>query len=249
MKKIIYGFLETIVKLLFTFVVIFISVTLSSNNQNFIYKFLDNFGDIDASGKKQLLSAFVVLILGIIQAIIWLILKGLAFLIDRYFKKLGIKFSFKVDGKICSKTVFNPVGGSYEEKEVDVVLDVTPAGKLSMLLFKILNIKVELFFNPKILDLNLKNDPEWMGQDSGISNLDENQMLRIFLLKDYELGGVNNNTFKKTETLIIIPKRVKENSANIDYRISTRLGKSRFSKNMYDVSFKKSLSISCKGVK
>lgn len=244
MKNNLLQFLEKIGKLLLIFVTTFVTVVLASSKQNIVYTFLDNHGYTDGVTQKAILSAIIALVLGIIQALLWLIGRIILWVISNYFKRLLIDICFKVDGRNKQSIAFEPEGDIYVEKKVDIELTISPAGKLSMFLLKLFNIQVNLFFNPKILDINLENDSEWMGETTDVK-LDDNQTLNLFLLKDYTLGGSKNKPFERTETIFIIPKRVKSDTTYIDFKISAILG-SRISNVMCEVKLN-DLNVRCKG--
>ncbi len=244
MKNNLLKFLEKIWKLILVFITTFSTVILASNKQNFVYTFLSNHGYTDTVTQKAILSALIALVVGIIQAFLWLFGKLFLWIISNYFKRLLIDICFKVDGRNKKSITFQPEVDNYVEKKVEVVLRITPAGKLSMFLLKIFDIQVNLFFNPEILDINLENDSEWMGETAN-AKLDDNQALNLFLLKDYVLGGSKNKPFKRTETIFIIPKRVKSDTTYVDFKINAFLG-SKISNIMCEVKLN-DLDVTCEG--
>lgn len=248
MKDIIFNFGAKVGKLCVAFFVTLFTVILASDNRNIIYTFLENHGFKDEVMKKAVLSALIALLLGLIQATIWLLNKLFIWWLSKYFKKLLIELEFKVDGRVSKNAKFEPKNKQYTEKKVNVKLVITPAGKFSMYILKHLDIGIDIFFNPQILDITLENDLEWLGENSSSVDvkLDGKQSLGVLLLKDYKLGGIKTEPFERTVPFFIMPRRLADATTSVNFKINS-YWMNKISRKMCSVSWKNELNISCKG--
>lgn len=250
MKDIIFKFGAEVRKLCVAFFVTLFTVILASDNRNIIYTFLENYGFKDEVVKKTVLSALIALFLGMIQAILWLIKKLFIWWLSKYFNKLLIELEFRVDGRVSKIAKFEPKDKQYTEKKVNVKMVITPAGKFSMYLLKHLDIGIDIFFNPQILDITLENDLEWMGQNppSLDVKLNGKQSLEICLLRDYKLGGIKTKSFERTVPFFIMPRRLADATTSVDFKINSDW-MNKISGKMCSVRCNNELDVSCKGEK
>lgn len=248
MKDIIFNFVAKVGKLFVAFFITLFTVILASNNRNIIYTFLENHGFKDEVMKKAVLSALIVLLLGLIQVIIWLLNKLFIWWLSKYFKKLLIELEFRVDGRVSKMAKFEPKGKKYTEKKVNVKLMITPAGKFSMYILKHLDIGIDIFFNPQILDITLENDSAWLGENPSSVDvkLDEKQSLGVLLLRDYKLGGIKTEPFERTVPFFIMPRRLAYATTSVNFKINS-YWMNKISRKMCSVSWKNELNVSCKG--
>ncbi|EGO8310956.1 hypothetical protein E3O82_000912 [Enterococcus faecalis] len=144
-------------------------------------------------------------------------------IVKRYFKRLSIDIKFKTKNRYKGCVKFKIAGDVYSEEVIEVEINVSPAGKLSMLILKLLGLKLEMFFNPQIIDITLVNDNEWLDAEAG-TTITESQTLSIDVLKNYRLDGKLSNAFRMTEDIIIIPKRVRRATTSINFKLKTVIG-------------------------
>lgn len=246
MKKHLHNFIKSTIKLIVTFVITFLTAIIASDNTNIVYDFLNKHGYSDPTVQKAILSGIIVAAIGLLQLLIELIYNGLLWIIKKYFKRLIVNIKFKANNRNKELVKFKPVGGEYEEERVDIELEIVPAGKISMFILKLLGLQIEIFFNPHIIDVTLENDQEWL-DESASTRVDEKQAVCIGVLKSYRLGGFSMRPFTMTESIVILPKRVKRDTAYIDFKLTSLIG-SKLSRALCDSNMKE-LSIECEGGK
>ncbi|BDC57193.1 hypothetical protein [Bacillus altitudinis] len=246
MKKTLYNFTKSFIKIIATFVVTFYTAVISSNNTNSLYDFLNRHGYSDPTIQKVILSSLIVAAVGVLQLVFGLLYKTLLWIIKRYFKRLTVDIKFKINNRNKELIKFKPVSGEYEEEKVDIELEIVPAGKISMFILKLLGLQIEIFFNPHIIDVTLVNDQEWLNENAG-TRLNEKQAICISVLKNYRLGGLSMKSFIMTESIFILPKRVKRDTAHIDFKLTSVIG-SKISSALCDSNMKE-LNIECEGGK
>lgn len=248
MKDIIFNFGAKVAKLCVAFFITLFTVILASDNRNIIYIFLENHGFKDEVMKKAVLSALIALFLGLIQAIIWLLNKLFIWWVSKYFKKLLIELEFRVDGRVSKIAKFEPKDKQYTEKKVNVKLVITPAGKFSMYILKHLDIGIDIFFNPQILDITLENDLEWLGENPSSVDvkLDGKQSLGVNLLRNYKLGGMKTEPFERSVPFFIMPRRLVDASTSVNFKVNS-YWMNKISRKMCSVSWKNELNVRCKG--
>ncbi|MBJ7988035.1 hypothetical protein JDS94_29185, partial [Bacillus cereus] len=69
----------------------------------------------------------------------------------------------------------------------------------------------------------------------------------ISVLKNYRLGGLSMKPFIMTESIVILPKRVKRDTAYIDFKLTSVVG-SKVSSALCESNMKE-LNIECEGGK
>ncbi|OPD56199.1 hypothetical protein [Bacillus anthracis] len=246
MKKAIYDFLKSVIKLIVTFVITFFTAIISSNNSNIVYNLLNQHGYSDPTIQKVILSGIIAVAVGVLQLLLGLLYKTLLWSIKRYFERLIVDISFKINNRYKESIKFKPVGGEYKEEEVDIELEIVPAGKISMFILKLLGLQIEIFFNPQIIDVTLVNDQEWLNENAS-TRVNEKQTICISVLENYRLGGLSMKSFIMTESIVILPKRVKRDTAHIDFKLTSVAG-SKITSALCDSKMKE-LNIECEGGK
>lgn len=233
-------------KIIITFIVTFITVVVSSDNTNFVYNILNQIGVTEPALQKSILSAVIVTVIGIVQLLLEVLYKLLLYCIKKYFERLTVYIDFKVKNKSKELIKFKPVAKVYEEVQVDIELNIDPAGKISMFILKLLGLQIELFFNPQIIEVSLVNDQEWCNEKAR-TKLNEEQVICISVLENYRLGGHTKNSFTITESIIVFPKRLSREIAHIDFKLTSKRWSS-ISRTLCDSNMK-DLCIECEGGK
>ena len=246
MKKALNEFIKSIIKFTVTFVITLFTAMISSNNTNIVYDFLNQHGYSDPTTQKVILSGIIAVVVGIIQSLLGLLYKTLLWSIKKYFERLTVNINFKIKNRNKELIKFKPVGREYQEEQVDIELEIVPAGKLSMFILKLLGLQIEIFFNPQIIDVTLVNDKEWLNENAS-TRVNEKQTICISLLENYRLGGLSMKSFIMTESIVILPKRVKRDTAHIDFKLTSVVG-SKISSALCDSNIKE-LNIECEGGK
>jgi len=224
MKKPISDFINKTIKIIVTFLVTLCTAIISSNNTNIVYDFLSQHGYSDPTVQKVVLSAIIVAVIAILQELLGLLYKAILWIIKCYFARLTVEIGYKINNRNTELIKFKPVGGEYEEKQLEIELKIIPAGKISIFIFKILKLQIEIFFNPQIIDVTLINDQEWINENAS-TRVSENQAICINVLENYRLGGLSMKPYIMTESIIILPKRVKRDTAYIDFKVTSAMGK------------------------
>lgn len=246
MKNNIYKFIESLIKIAFTFIVTFVTAMIASDNKNIIYNFLSQRGYSDPIAQKAILSGLIVAAIAILQQIISLTYKTLLWFIGKYFRRLIVEINFKNKNRIRESIIFKPSNGEYKEEQIDIELKIKPAGKISIAILKLLGLRIEVFFNPQIIDVTLLNDQEWLGEKA-VTKLDNNQAICIGVLENFRLGGFSMKPYTMTESIIIVPKRVRRDTAYIDFKLTSVIGY-RLSRALCNFNAKE-LNIECEGNK
>lgn len=246
MKKALNEFIKSVIKFTVTFVITLFTAIISSNNTNIVYDFLNRHGYSDPTTQKVILSGIIAVIVGIIQSLLGLLYKTLLWSIKKYFERLTVNINFKIKNRNKELIKFRPVGGEYQEEQVDIELEIVPAGKFSMFILKLLGLQIEIFFNPQIIDVTLVNDKEWLNENAS-TRVNEKQAICISVLENYRLGGLSMKSFIMTESIVILPKRVKRDTAHIDFKFTSVVG-SKISSALCDSNMKE-LNIECEGGK
>lgn len=223
MKKHIGEFINGFLKISATFVITFITATVSTDNQNYIYTFLSKNGFSDVVMQKVVLSGVIVTIVGFFQILCKLIFNLILWGLRKYFKRLTVNINFKVDNHEKEIIEFKPIDGEYSGEQVDIEIEVVPAGKVSMLILKVLGLQLEIFFNPQIIDVFLLNDKEWLNEKATTHVNNENG-ISIKLLANYRLGGTFEKKFVTTENIVILPKRVRRGTSYLDFKLKSNFG-------------------------
>lgn len=246
MKKSFSKFVKSSIKIVATFVVTFFTAIIASDNTNSVYEFLNKQGYSDPVVQRAILSGLIVAAIGLLLLVFDLLYKVLLWVVKKYFKRLIVDINFKINNRSKELIKFKPVGGEYEEERVDIEIEIVPAGKVSMFILKLLGLQIEIFFNPHIINVTLENDQEWLNE-SASTRVDEKQAVCISVLKNYRLGGSSMRTFLMTESIVILPKRVKRETAHIDFKLTSTIG-SKMSSALCGFNMKE-LNVECEGGK
>ncbi|MGF9814310.1 hypothetical protein [Bacillus toyonensis] len=246
MKKALNEFMKSVIKFTVTFIITLCTAIVSSDNTNIVYDFLNRHGYSDPTTQKVILSGIIAAIVGIVQSLIGLLYKTLLWSIKKYFERLTVNINFKIKNRNKELIKFKPVGREYQEEQVDIELEIVPAGKFSMFILKLLGLRIEIFFNPQIIDVTLVNDKEWLNENAS-TRVNEKQAICISVLENYRLGGLSMKSFIMTESIVILPKRVKRDTAHIDFKLTSVVG-SKISSALCDSNIKE-LNIECEGGK
>jgi len=246
MKKSLYKFIKSCIKILIALGVTFITAITASNNKNFVFNFLSQHGFSDPTIQNAVLSGLIVAIVGIVQQVLSLLNIMLLWTIKKYFKRLSLDIDFKVNNRSKQSINFKSIGGEYEEVQVDIELKITPAGKISLYILKFFGLQIEIFFNPQIIDVALVNDREWLDQKTN-TRINNKQALCIGVLEIFRLGGMSMKPYIITESIVILPKRVKRETAYIDFKLTSVMG-NRICRALCNSNMKE-LYIECEGVK
>lgn len=115
-----------------------------------------------------------------------------------------------------------------------------------MSILKLFGLQIEIFFNPQIIDVTLVNDKEWLNEKA-FTRINDQQVICIGVLENFRLGGLSMKPFIMTESIIILPKRVKRDTGYIDLKLTSVIG-SRVSSSLCNYNMKE-LSIECEGGK
>lgn len=242
MKKIFLGFLKGFSKLIVTGLIAFVIAIIASDNSNIFYKTLNEYNITDPVAQKGILSAAIAFVIGSVDLLLKLLFKCSLWIIGKYFKRLKVSIHFKENSRSKKTIKFKPNNGVYKEERIDIEVEVVPAGKISLFILKMLGLQIQVFFNPHILDVTLENDQEWLGEQP-VTTIDDKQAVCISVLKNYSIKGSKLKPFKTTESIVIVPKRVKRDTAHIDFRLSSFFG-SKLSNALCD-SDMKDLDIEC----
>ncbi|AIM17180.1 hypothetical protein HW35_13780 [Bacillus sp. X1(2014)] len=225
MKKYFYNFLSACLKISVTFAITLSTAIIASNNKNFVYNFLSQMGYTDPTIQRVTLSALITAVVSLAQQLLILINKVFLWVVKRYFKRLTVDINFKVNNRNKESIVFKPKGGEYEPVQVEIELEITPAGRIYVTILKFLGLQIEIFFNPQIIDVALIDDKEWLNERAR-TRINDNEAICIGILEDFRLGGFSMKPFIMTESIIIIPKRVKKDTAYIDFKLNSVIGNS-----------------------
>lgn len=213
----------TLLKLVKDFVLTIAVAFLATNQQNFIYHFLNGLNIKNIVFQKIVLSALVTFAIGLISVLLnWIGFKINLF-VSKFLKKASIEPKFFSNNKSITKLMFKKSGLSFEERQIELELSITPAGKISLFILKALKVKIEIFFNPQVLDITLKNDSKWMSKKADVY-IDESQKLCINFFDTFRLGGMQNQPFKREESILIVPKRNNSQTTYVDFKISADIG-------------------------
>lgn len=165
------------------------------------------------------------------------------------FAKVKVEMSTHVNGSERSEIVFKPTSDSeYEKEYVKIRLIIsTPANFLTYLVKK-LNLSLEIYFNPEILDISFEN--EWDHENLNNYKMD-GRKIRINLLEDIIIGGklYSKQPHNLNIPTMILPIRIEEKDTNLDYTVVLSKKNSFynfFTRFLIDVD-SKSLMIKCEG--
>ncbi|MDT2635142.1 hypothetical protein P7D52_05335 [Enterococcus dongliensis] len=228
-----------------TFIITTVVAFMITNSENFIFSVLDNVGLTNDVFKKTVLSAVVTLGIGVVRLLLLLISTAVV----KNLEVLKIKIVMTCDGKeIRNPIEFDPVTAEYEEQEINLKVSFEPRGKINIFIMKYIGIVVNIYFNPKILDIYFSNG--WEGIDPSFEISDRS--IKINLLSQLSISGKRffGRKHVLSESFLIKPIRVHDSETYLDYDFSARkhgMISKLFTKKI-ELDYK-TIDIICKGVR
>ncbi|HDR3890152.1 TPA: hypothetical protein QCO65_004656 [Bacillus cereus] len=235
---------EKIIPVLKTFIITLSVAFIATDQQNFVYNILDTLGYGNDLLKKTVLSAVITLFIGIMSILI----SYLWAKIKTNMKKMNVLLITKLDGTKKSNCKFMPNNYEYDEKDVEVEIVLNPGGRIPNLLIKKLGFKLDIYFNPELLDVSFFD--KWDSDEAGAFKLSERN-ISINLLGEIEIKGktFQERSHKLNEQFKVKPIRVKNAETALDYAItSDKFGKITriISGNLLSIECEP-LKVTCKG--
>ncbi|MGH1875067.1 hypothetical protein [Enterococcus casseliflavus] len=198
-----------------TFIITTIVAFVITNSDNFVFSILDNIGLTNDVFKKTVLSALVTLGVGIVKLILLLI----SSIVVKNLEVLKIKISLTCGGEEINAPIeFNPIGTEYEEQEFNLKISFEPRGKINIFIMKYIGIVVDIYFNPKIIDIYFSNG--WESNDPSFEISDRS--IKINLLSQISTTGKRffGREHILSERFLIKPIRVHDSETYLDYAFS-----------------------------
>lgn len=195
------------------FLVTIISAFFVTNNQNIIYKMLDILNIENETIRKIVLSATITLAIGAISYILSILTQWFFIM----FSKITLEVNIKQHNRKKNKLIFTPNDNNeYSAEIVDLEIKMTPKGRISNFLVEWLDINLEIFFNPNILDISLVE--QWDGLSLN-GFLIKERSIKIYILKNMKIRGERfvSTEHVMTEKIQIKPIRVKKGRTSMDY--------------------------------
>ncbi|MGG0201616.1 hypothetical protein [Bacillus anthracis] len=207
---------DKIIQSLRTFIITLIVAFIATDQQNFVYNILKTLGYENEILKKTALSAvitFIIAIVLILTSYIWSKIKA-------NIKRMNVSLVTKLDGTKRSNCKFIPNDCEYDEKDVEIEIVLKPGGWLSNLLIKKMGLKLNVYFNPEILDVSFFD--KWDSDTAGAFRLSERN-ISIDLLGEIEIKGkaFPERSHRLNEQFKVKPIRVKNDVTALDYVITT----------------------------
>lgn len=178
-------------------------------NDNYIYAILNHFGVYNEILKKSILSATIVFIAGILE----ILLSAICLL----FAKIKIEVTVKQDKKVRKSILFTlDNSDSYEKQIMELEVKLTPEGRIANFIAKYLDINLEVFFNPKLLDVSLSD--QWEGRSLNGYVID-NRSIKVYILKNMDVRGEKfiSREYKMVEKILISPISDMDFETVLDY--------------------------------
>lgn len=208
---------EKIFQALKTFIITLIVAFIVTDQENIVYNILNKLGyEKDEILKKTVLSGVITVCITIILIFIsyfWAKLKG-------NLTKVDVSLITKVNGTKKTTCKFSPNNYEYAEKDIEIEVVLKPGGRLSNLLLKKIGLKLNVYFNPEILDISFYN--KWDSDIEGSFRLSERN-INIDLLGEIEIKGNKflESSPKLIEKFKVKPIRVKNDVTTLDFEISS----------------------------
>lgn len=208
-----------IVLAVFSFFVSLSTAFLVTSN-NIIFRILNTIGLKDETFHKYVITAVITLLATVIK-ILWeeilLKIKPMSFslaLCERLDKGNGERISKKVNKKI----EFSLEEEEFEDKELNFKLSFSPNNRLYLKLLKILELKLNIYFEPSVLDVQFL---EWDNKESSFSI--NNRKIEITVFKQARVDGRNflKQPYIIQENIILKPVRIKEDVSHLDFYFTT----------------------------
>lgn len=217
---------------------------IATNKENWVYKLLDLLGMDNEIGKKAILSALITLLVVILSAVISVIHDKFSVLTQ----KMELQIDIKTSDTTAKVLTFHPVKKEYQKQHINIEILLKPKGKITNAIIKKLGIRLEIYFNPEILDVYYCD--KWDSQTIESFELKQRTIL-IDLFKQVKISGqeFNGKPHTLNEKFILKPIRIKDANTTLDYMIVSSFGPivAKFaSKMLLDVSSKKKIKIICK---
>lgn len=229
--------MSKVVPIIKNFIISILTAFFVTNNENYVYIFLNSIGVKNEVFQKSILSAVIALLYGLIALILSLILKSVCLL----FSKIKIEILIKQSNKQRSNLVFSPNNkGSYEKQEVELEVRMCPKGRFSNLIAKYLDINLEVFFNPELIDVELAR--QWENQSlNGFSV--SSRSIRVHILKRMNTKGEHFNSveYKMVEKILFQPISIMKAETHLDYCPSLGEGNiltNRLAKQFVEVTYR-----------
>ncbi|WEG73501.1 hypothetical protein [Vagococcus intermedius] len=227
-----------------TFVITTVVAFIITNSDNFIFSFLDSIGLTNDVFQKTVLSAVVTLGVGLVKMLLLLV----STIIVKNLEEPKIKIILtKQDKEIISPIEFAPIGKEYEEQEFKLKVEFEPKGKINVFILKYIGIEVNIYFNPKILDIYYEYGWESKNPSFEISD----RSIKIKLLSQINTTGKRFYGRKHilSENFLIKPIRTHDSETYLDYDFSAcKHGTiSKLVTKKIEIDYK-TIDIICKGV-
>lgn len=192
-----------------TFCISVVTALIVTSNDNCIYTFLNHIGAYNEVFRKSFLSATIALLVGIFE-----ILLSAIYLM---FAKIKIEVTVRQNKKPKKSIVFAlDKSNSYDNQIVDLEVKLNPVGRIANYIAKYLDINLEVFFNPKLLDMSLSN--QWEGKSLNGYIIDD-RSIKVYILKNMDSRGEQfaSKEYKMTERILLRPIGNMDFETNLDY--------------------------------
>ncbi|NTL69997.1 hypothetical protein HQ694_11930, partial [Enterococcus faecium] len=174
---------------------------------------LDRLNIENETVRKSILSATITLIIGVLSYVLSILMQWIFLSLS----KIKLEVNIKQNNRKKNKLTFTPNSNDeYVAEVVDLEIKMTPKGRLSNFLVNWLDINLEMFFNPNILDISLLE--QW-DRSSLNGFLIEERSIKVYILKNMKIQGERfvSTEHVMTEKIQIKPIRVKKERTNMDY--------------------------------
>ncbi|MBR0622134.1 MULTISPECIES: hypothetical protein [Bacillus] len=212
---------EKIFETLKTFIITLIVAFIVTNPENFVFNILNKLGyEKNEILKKSILSAVITAIITIVLIFISKFWSN----IKKNLTKVDVSIITKINGTKRTTCKFSSNNYEYADQDIEIEIVLNPGGKLSNFLLKRIGLKLNVYFNPEILDVSFYD--KWDSDIGGPFRLSERK-ITIDLLGDIEIKGKNflESSHKLNEKFKVKPIRVKNNRTALDFEItSEKLG-------------------------
>lgn len=190
-----------------------ITAFIATNSESRFYLILNYFDLKNESLRKVVLGAMITFLIGIFSTLISTLLRWFMLSLSKIEIEISIKQSNRKKTNLC----FEPNNkNEYEEEIVNLEVRMNTKGKLSNFIAKWLDINVEIFFNPNIIDISLVK--QW-DQASLNGFVISERSVKIYILKNMRIQGATFNSTEHvmSEEIQMKPIRVKKQETILDY--------------------------------
>lgn len=187
---------------------------LATNQENFIYSFIEKIGFQSEVLKKTTLSATITLVISIIA----IILSRLSLKIKPAFQKIDVVLNTKLDGSKRTTMSFEPDNCEYSGQDVEIDISLKPGGKISNILMKKIGISLKVYFNPELLDVSFPE--KWETNTYETFNISKREII-INLFEGIKIEGekFGDKPYKLNEKITVKPIRIKNDETTLDFVI------------------------------